>query len=306
MIFRRENGEMPFSLDVFLLIYIFLFVFAYSLSDFYSSATEDYTPYKYLFCLFPFTFLVSGFALGKFWKLHKPRISFFAVPVALCMILPSAIFMHKISSNDINRFLFFYHPYSYELMGCNVVKFEPDRFRQIDLINRIKEEHRGYAFKGLANVLAGDFMKNAHWYKKGYFGKINQKFRPFFFLGLGAGLGELFPGDFTAPYYVVLNNVAFADRAFCYTGIGIFRTLDRGRLVELIKKLDNKNIGFFYKGMGIGFMELSGYNINRAETLASFVEERYRSFCLDGIKQSVYFKEYRPSILKLNREYKFP
>jgi hypothetical protein len=53
-------------------------------------------------------------------------------------------------------------------------------------------------------------------------------------------------------------------------------------------------------------MEVNGYNIPKATTCLTMVDEQYKSYCLSGMQEGVYFKEYKIKELLANRDYLYP
>jgi len=308
--FRWEKLEMPgkatLNIDIFLLIYTAIFILIYGMSNFKSSPFEDYTQYKYLFTFMPFIFIIFGLVLNKMLNTKISFVKWLTLPSIIFIILPGVLFINFISHNSLNEFLFLYKPYSYELMGCNVVKFEKDPFRRLNFINRIKEEHRAYAYKGFGNALAEDFVSKPDWYRNNFFDRIDKRFRPFFYEGICIGLSERCQKSFSAVYSLILAKINPENRPYCYEGLGIFNAIKRDEAVQLIKQFDASKLRYFYKGVGVGIMEFNHYNMDKSKEYISNVDAEYQPFCWNGVRESVIFKEYRPREDVLNKNYDFP
>jgi hypothetical protein len=197
-------------------------------------------------------------------------------------------------------------------MGCNVVKFEEDPMKRIGFINKIKNRYRDYAYQGFGNVFSDDFSRKPDLYKDNFFSRIDQRFSHLFYRGLCVGLGERHSRK---PFSIdegLIGRIDPINRAYCYEGLGVSAAIDFVKaqdpegISKQIKHVETKYLPYFCKGIGIGLMEVNGYNIPKATTCLTMVDEQYKSYCLSGMQEGVYFKEYKIKELLANRDYLYP
>jgi len=253
-----------------------VYVFIYCLSNFdVFLGDTSYTHYRYYLPMFPFIFANIAIAIG--YILNSKRVLFqkigiFLIGFMLCLSLGDVILNKsdlsapKLSNYNIQG-------YSYEMLGTVFAwRFKSDPQKVEQLISLSDEQHREAIYRGLGLelgiVATDDEIK-----------KI-----------IGQGIHSEYITAFVNAVVMgyARNNYAGTELSESYPLF--FGTNDREKILKnfrtmaiKINSFDERYKASCFEGLGIQFIASSVYGVDKAESLALYVNADYRDNFNDGL-----------------------
>jgi hypothetical protein len=263
-VLRRKEADAVSSAmpkEFFIFIYLLVFFMSYSFSDFALPGTYDrfnFVNYRYLASIYPFLLIIIALFFERLgFKRHMRFVSNTILTMLIAIGLLSNLAF--ISFGKFGEGLQ-YEGFGYTDLGCRfALRFGDKIDTAIKFMDRVDSGNEGLMYAGFATGLACyDFSYN----------------------------------NVTRIIDMVDRRVDKKHHAACYEGLGIgfAQILWNGRAQEgldLIRQLDHRYRGYFYRGMGMEICSRNIFGLDAQEgyfdrTVGGNIEKAYRHFCYEG------------------------
>lgn len=270
-------------IDVFVFIYICLFLLIYLVGDFkVDPGNIEYGKgYRYIVAILPLFFIL--FSRAYIFLLYKKRISIWPICILIFFNL-----LGMVKLFDLKNFLKSTRtsPLSYQSFGWSIAnKFGYDFDKCLLYSQRIRLNSRNYFFAGLGEEMAYYYVIDSAKLNL-EFERIPEQYRPVFFISLGGGINsKLFPDS--GKIVDTISKVAKKYRKYAYVGLGADVAIDRFSNIEYISRyISNEYKCLYYEGVGAGVLYSKQYNLKECNDILGkviHIKEQYRQCCYSGI-----------------------
>lgn len=269
--------------NLFIFVYLTIFLATYLLGDFKSDPAniEQGKGYRYVAALWPLILILFSQACSYLTR-GKYIFIFFAGALTLINLSGTAQLI------DVRNFLKTTKPLpiSYESFGFSIAnKFGNDINKCSVYGRKVPEKFRNFYFWGLGAELAVYFAESPSNFTQ-KFQLIPEQYRISFYLSLGHAIAIEAPEDILRITKLI-SLLDYKYRKYAYAGVGASTFLYRpGLIYNFAKHIQDEYLCSFFEGVGGGVFYSTGYDLTKSNDILAHdlkIEEKFKQCCFQGI-----------------------